>query len=125
MSAENIPEWMSEKIGRLAKEKAARDGCSPAETVNTLAGEAFQTLEAELTAFPELSQAVPNRLSKNIRTGAFCALSAFELAAIVITDADAQRASIVAGPDDEKEFFAFKWKSIADLLGAEGGQDVD
>lgn len=120
MTAAKIPEWMSAKIATLAREKLARDGCSPAEAVNVMTGDAFATLGAELSAFPHLAGLLPLSLSRNIKSGAFSALTALELAAIVIADSDAQAASVVAGPDDVVEFTALKWCSLADLLRAAG-----
>jgi hypothetical protein len=111
-----LPDWMSKKVSGLADERARRDGVNLTDVVNLISGDAFTTLSAELATFPELAKLSPSTLGRNIRTGAFCALSAFELAAIVITDADAQTASIVAGPNDLAEFTTLKWQSLGSLL---------
>lgn len=124
MTAAKIPEWMSQKLERLARERAARDGCSPAEAINVMTGDAFATLGAELSAFPDCARFLPVSFARNLRAGSFSALSALELAALVIADADAQTASVVAGPNDVVEFTALKIRALADLLRAEGGRDV-
>ena len=119
MTAAKIPEWMSAKIATLAREKSARDGCSPAEAVNVMTGDAFATLGAELSAFPHLAGLLPLSLSRNIKSGAFSALTALELAAIVIADFDAQKAAPCAGLDDISAFTNLKFEALAELLKAE------
>lgn len=116
-----IPTWMASKVTKLARAKAQSEGCSPATALDTLTGEAFTTLAAELAAFPELLQVLPKQLGKNIMAGAFSALSAYELAAIVIANADAEAVAAVAGADDLAEFTALKFQALAGLLGAGDG----
>lgn len=114
------PAWMTEKVSRLATERAKRERGEPADALNLLCGEAFQTLNSEMKAFPNLARWLPSTFARNLQVGAFGALSALELAAIIIADSDAQAASVVAGPDDVVEFTALKWCSLANLLRAEG-----
>jgi len=123
MSSEGkIPAWMADKLTRLARERAERDRTNVAEALPQLEGEAFQALTAELIAFPELARLLFPGFARNVRTGAFSALSVLELAAITIADSDAQDAAQCAGPDDLEEFVALKWQALAGILRAEGGK---
>lgn len=111
--------WMTDKIATLAKDKSARDGNSPADSINAISGEVFQTMRGELTAFPDCARLLPVSLARNLRAGSFSALSAFELGCLVIADADAQAATPCAGPDDISAFTNLKFEALAELLKAE------
>ena len=78
------PIWMCEKVKRLAIERAKREGGSAANMLVKWTGEAFQLLGAELKAFPEIAKLLPSHLVRYIKTGAFGALSALDMAAMVI-----------------------------------------
>lgn len=110
------PTWMLEKVKRLAIERAKREGGSPEDALVKWTGEAFQILQGELKAFPKLANLLPSLLVRNIKTGAFDALSALDMAAMVIVDNDAQEVSVCIDPDDLAEFTLQKWESIAYLL---------
>lgn len=116
-----LPQWMAEKIRKLANSRALRENTGLSNALDVLSGEAFQELENELARFPELSRILSNSLSRNICTGALSALTALELAAIIITDNDAQMASIIASPEDLVEFTTLKICALSNLLGEEGG----
>lgn len=121
MSAKKIPEWMREKIERLAKEKAARWNCFPADALNAWTGDALTTLRGELFACPELARVLPPHLTQDVSGNALSAMSAAEVGALLICDADASEVANVCGSDDLVEFLALKWQALSDLLAEEEG----
>ena len=113
-----LPEWIQKKVITIVKKRAKAVGCTQNDALQLVSGEAFVMISAELSV---TRTQLPDHLAKALMDDSFSALDALEIAALIITEADAQACAPACDPQYVAEFTALKLEALREFI--EGVQD--